>query len=186
MAYYNNGVRMADTNEEIECLFNMAKKIFAEDEKVKDMDAQNPEEQNFVRIILEGKYPDIATKKIVDNKAFSFAITDFKQNEAETAFKVTGSVFLHEKCKKAAVHMLAFTYNADGPRHPVGLSDTVFAEDCQGVLENVCFVRKALLDAWHLGVMITFAVIEEKNVEVVSKIVVLNEMQDAYFERTKK
>lgn len=186
MAYYNNGVRMATTDEEIKCLFGMAKEIFDSEKKEKIVGDQSPEERSFVSIILEGKYPNIPIKNIIDNETNSFAITEIGQNESGTAFRITGGVCLHEKYKRAAVHMLAFTYNADGPRRPVGLGDTVYAENCQGVLENVCFVRKALLDVWHLGVMITLAVMDEGNAAVVSGIVVLNEAQDAYFERMKR
>lgn len=185
MARYINGTKMATTNAEIKCMFEMAKEVFKQTEQEKTIDVLNQKEQEFTAIILEGKYPDKAINTIAGGKKISFSITDILENKEKTAFQVKGSVFLPEKCETAALHIMAFTYNADGPLQPVGLSDTVFAEDPQEVVESICTVRKALLDAWHLGIMMTLAVINEENVEVLSKIVVLNEKQNDYFEGRK-
>lgn len=185
MARYINGVKMATTDAEIECMLEMAKEVFKQTEKEKTIDVLNQKEQKFTVIILEGKYPDKAINTIAGGKKNFFSITDILENKEKTAFQVKGSVLLPEKCEIAALHMIAFTYNADGPLQPVGLSDTVFAENPQEVIENICTVRKALLDAWHLGIMMTLAVINGENAKVLSKIVVLNEEQNDFFEGRK-
>ncbi|HAP20670.1 MAG TPA: hypothetical protein DCR27_05295 [Lachnospiraceae bacterium] len=185
MAKYINGAKMATTNAEIKCMFEMAKEVFRQTEKEKVIDALNRKEQEFAEVILEGKYPDKVISTIAGGKKFSFSITNIWENKEETAFQVKGSVLLPEKYEVAALHMMAVTYNADGPLQPVGLADTVFAEDAQEAVENMCTVRKALLDAWHLGIMMTLAVINGEDVEVVSRFAILNEEQNAFYEGRK-
>lgn len=186
MARYINGVRMATTDAEITCMFEMAKEVFKQPEKGKTIDALNQKEQEFAAIILEGKYPDKTINTIADGGKFLFSITDILENKEKTAFQIAGSVLLPEKCEVAALHMMAFTYNADGPLRSVGLNDTVFVENVQGLVEHKCMFRKALLDAWHLGIMMTLAVVNEENVEVISKILVLSEEQNNFFEGRKR
>ncbi len=95
-------------------------------------------------------------------------------------------VCLHKKEMTAALHIMAFTYNADGPLRVVGLNDTIFMDHVQGCVESNCMVRKVLLDAWHLGVMMTLAVVCDETVEAVSRIVLLNEAQNHFFEGNKR
>ncbi len=186
MAHYVNGVRMATTDAEIACMFERAKEVFKQSEREKTSDALHQKEQEFVRIILEGNYPDKTVHTIADGETFVFSITDICENQEKTAFQITGSVLLPEIYKTAALHIMAFTYNADGPLWVVGLSDTIFMEHVQGCVESNCMVRKVLLDAWHLGVMMTLAVVCDETVEAVSRIVLLNETQNHFFEGNKR
>lgn len=186
MARNVDGVRIATTDEDIECLMKMARSVYAEDDKRKLIDFSSSEECRFVELVLEGAdFGTLAELSGSWSGNCKFRVDDLYENDTKSAFVVKGTVASASEYDNMTLHMFVCTYNDDGPRRPVGVGDSVFLEKGEQMAQCFCTVRKGLLDAWHLGIMLTVVVLKEGKIGAEVRLLSLNDAQNEFYEGAK-